>query len=162
MSEIGRILKFAVVGTIGFVINTAGLILGVRIGIRPSIAGPLGAEAAIVSNFILNNFWTFSDKSLTSWSVIPIKFIQFNILSLGSTIIQFVFLRVGEAIFGLSDFKKPFINYQPIRKIPMASLFAKLPVVPKISLYFIVYMISVGVGMVVNYIIYSQVIWRQG
>ena len=93
-------LKFLVVGTWGFIVNTVVLIFGVRLGLTPSIAGPLGAEFAIISNFLLNNFWTFSDQKITSWSVLPGKFITFNILSLGSTLIQFIFLKVGEMIFG--------------------------------------------------------------
>lgn len=159
MSDLNHILRFGVVGTIGFIINTVALLFGVRVGIRPSFAGPLGAELAIVSNFTLNNLWTFSDRSLT-WSAIPLKFIQFNILSLGSTVIQFTFLRVGEMIFGLTQFKEPFIKYKLVKNLPGVALASKLPVVSTISLYFIIYMFAVGVGMVVNYVIYSQIIWK--
>ncbi|MBI3559268.1 GtrA family protein [Candidatus Gottesmanbacteria bacterium] len=64
-------LKFLVVGTIGFIINTVVLVTGVKAGFKPSVSGPLGAEIAIISNFLLNNFWTFSDRTITSWSVLP-------------------------------------------------------------------------------------------
>ncbi len=138
-------LKFLVVGTIGFVINTVVLVFGVRTGFKPSISGPAGAELAIISNFLLNNFWTFSDKSIISWGVAIPKFIQFNILSFGSVLIQFTFLRVGEKIFGLGKFKEPFIRY---------------PLLDKLSLYMIFYMMGVGVGLVVNFIIYSTIIWK--
>ncbi|MCL4390468.1 MAG: GtrA family protein [Patescibacteria group bacterium] len=138
-----RFLKFAVVGTIGFIVNTTGLLVGVRIGIRPSLAGPAGAEFAIISNFILNNIWTFSDRSL-ALSDIPGKFAAFNVLSLGSVVIQFLFLRIGEMIFGLEEFKKPFPNL-PFQKI---------------SPYMFFYVAGVGVGLIVNYVIYSQIIWK--
>lgn len=140
-------LKFAVVGGIGFLINSLGLILGVRVGLKPSLAGPLGAEAAIVSNFILNNFWTFSDKSLSPASI-PGKFIQFNILSMGAVLIQFVFLKTGEMIFGLENYKKP-IPF--LKQIPLSN---------KLTAYYFVFLAATGVGLVVNYTIYSLIIWK--
>lgn len=152
-----RILKFGVVGTIGFIINTIGLLVGVRFGLRPSLAGPIGAELAIISNFVLNNLWTFSDRSITSWDAILAKFLQFNLFSLGSAGIQFIFLRIGEAIFGLATFKRPLTLLIPsLVKLPIISKIA-----PKISLYLVVYVFAVGVGMVVNFLIYSLVIWKQ-
>lgn len=142
-------LKFLIVGTIGFIINTTGLVVGVRFGLKPSIAGPAGAELAIISNFILNNFFTFSDRSL-SITAVPAKFIQFNVLSFGSVIIQFLFLKTGEAIFGMKRFKEPvFKNF---------SIFPKLA--NKFSLYLVFYCSGVGVGLIVNYFIYSQIIWK--
>lgn len=157
-----------VVGTIGFLINTLGLIIGVRFGLSPSISGPLGAEAAIISNFTLNNFWTFSDKTITSWSVIPGKFIQFNILSFGSVIVQYIFLKVGEKIYGLEKYKQPLINSAWFPKIPSApfilSVIKQNPLLSKfankISAYFLFYILGVGVGLILNYIVYSQIIWR--
>ena len=160
----GRFLKFAVVGTIGFVVNTVGLVLGVRIGFRPSVAGPVGAEFAILSNFILNNIWTFSDRSLGSVEIIVPKFIQFNILSLGSVVIQFISLKIGELIFGLVKYKKPLIDTPWVRKFPGVSFALSFPIVEKfsqkISLYFLFYVFGVGVGLIVNYIIYNTIIWR--
>ena len=150
-------LKFLVVGTIGFIINTVVLIFGVKAGFKPSLSGPAGAELAIISNFILNNFFTFSDRPLPLEAV-PAKFIQFNILSFGSVIIQFIFLKTGEMIFGLEKFKKTF----PLPKF--VSFVYRLPIVgtiaKKFSVYLVFYCLGVGVGLVVNFIIYSQIIWK--
>lgn len=147
-------LKFLVVGTTGFIINTLVLISGVRIGFKPSIAGPAGAELAIISNFILNNFFTFSDRQL-SLAAVPAKFIQFNIFSLGSVLIQFIFLRTGEAIFGLEKFKKPFPLPRFVYKLPLISILTK-----KFTAYLVFYCFGVGVGLIVNFLIYSQIIWK--
>ncbi len=149
-------LKFAVVGGIGFLINSLGLILGVRVGLKPSLAGPLGAEAAIVSNFILNNFWTFSDKSLSPASI-PGKFIQFNILSMGAVLIQFVFLKTGEMIFGLENYKKPILNQLFFPKLPFLK---QIPLSNKLTAYYFVFLAATGVGLVLNYTIYSLIIWK--
>jgi dolichol-phosphate mannosyltransferase len=139
-------LKFLVVGGLGFVINTAVLVVGVNFGMVPANAGALGAEFAIISNFILNNLWTFNDRTINSWKTIPFKFFQFNFLSFGSAVIQFLFLKAGELIFGLDSYKGPIID------IPYVNFF---------SWYLLFYIAGVGVGLVWNYFMYSRVIWRK-
>ncbi|MEK7127315.1 MAG: glycosyltransferase [Patescibacteria group bacterium] len=128
--------KFLVVGGFGFFINTAVLIIGVNLGMVPANSGMLGAEFAIISNFILNNLWTFSDRKVTTPVEIIKKFIPFNVLSFGSAVIQFIFLKIGELIFGLEHYK--------------ASLW-----------YMLFYVAGVAVGLVWNYIMYSKVIWKK-
>ncbi len=146
MKEIARVLRFAVVGGIGFVINTTVLLIGVHFGMTPANAGAAGAELAVVSNFLLNNLWTFSDRKLTSWKEIPGKFIQFNVLSLGSLLIQFTFLKIGELIFGLAKYKGPIIDG---------------PIIRLLSWYMVFYVAGVGVGLIWNFFIYSKVIWKK-
>lgn len=164
MLEINHFLKFLVVGTIGFIINTVVLVFGVRLGLKPSISGPLGGEIAILSNFVFNNFWTFSDKSITSWSVLPEKFIQFNVLSFGSVVIQFIFLKVGEKTFGLQNFKEPLVELEYFKTLSLVKLVRKIKILDKILLklttYIVFYIFGVGVGLIVNFISYSQIIWR--
>lgn len=156
--------KFLAVGGLGFIINTIGLIVGVKFGFRPSMAGPIGAELAILSNFFWNNLWTFSDKSITSWDVLPGKFLQFNLLSFGSVIIQFIFLKIGEKIFGLTKFKEPLLQNDIIEKIftslKLLKFVKSLPQVNRLSLYLVFYMLGVGVGLLWNFTVYALVIWK--
>ena len=100
-----RFLKFLVVGTIGFVINTVVLEVLVRLGIRPSISGGIGGELAIISNFTFNNIWTFKEKKITSIRQIPGKFIIFNLASFGSVIIQTITIEIGTRIFGVPTYR---------------------------------------------------------
>lgn len=93
------LFKFAVVGTIGFIINTVILELFVHIGLHPAIGSAVGAEIAIVSNFIFNNAWTFGDRRVHGTRVIP-KFVQFNVTSLGALIIQTASVWAGTVLFG--------------------------------------------------------------
>lgn len=157
-------LKFLVVGTIGFIINTVVLVVGVRFGLNPSMSGPLGGELAIISNFLLNNFWAFSDRRITDLGQYPVKFIEFNILSMGSLLIQFVFLKAGEKIFGLKKFKEPFVDMPWILKLPLVKDLLKISIINtlarKFSAYFIFYMAGVGTGLIVNYFVYSKIIWK--
>ena len=100
-----RFVKFLIVGTIGFIINTVVLEILVKAGIRPSIAGGTGAELAIISNFILNNLWTFKEYKITSIKQIPKKFIIFNATAFGSVVIQTVTIEIGTRIFGMQIYR---------------------------------------------------------
>lgn len=95
----GGFLKFCLVGTIGFFVNALGLELFYRLGFRPGPAAALGTELAIISNFTLNNLWTFSTNKIVSPQVIP-KFIQFNFTSAGAIIIQGIVVGLGTFFFG--------------------------------------------------------------
>jgi dolichol-phosphate mannosyltransferase len=79
--------RFAVVGAIGFTINTLILELFVLMHFHPAVGSALGAELAIISNFIFNNAWTFGDRKVTGKRIFP-KFIQFNVTALGGLFIQ--------------------------------------------------------------------------
>lgn len=91
--------KFAVVGSIGFIINTTILELLVSLGYHPVLGSALGAECAIMSNFMLNNSWTFRTNKIHGWRLLP-KFAQFNATSLGALLIQSGTVAMGTSIFG--------------------------------------------------------------
>lgn len=83
-------IKFAIVGLIGFIIDFGISYLGIEILKKPVwIATLISTEIAILSNFLLNNFWSFSHKKLNH-GIIPyfLNFIKFNLVSSGSILIQ--------------------------------------------------------------------------
>ena len=92
--------RFAVVGGIGFVINSLGLELFYRLGFSPGLAAAFGAEFAIVSNFTLNNLWTFSEKKIKGLGQTILKFLQFNLTSLGAIVIQAIVVGILAKFFG--------------------------------------------------------------
>ncbi|WP_338600839.1 GtrA family protein [Sulfolobus tengchongensis] len=61
MSYIIRLLKFAVVGGIGTVINEGIYVLTSKV-IPVGIALAIAIEISLLFNFILNDIWTFRDK----------------------------------------------------------------------------------------------------
>lgn len=145
-----RVYKFAVVGGLGFVINTLCLFLFSRLTAIANLASwlrdltqltfintsgtasALGAEVAIISNFTWNNLWTFSDRKITSpWVLIP-KFLQFNFSSFGAVAVQFLVVSAGTHFTGEGS---------PSR--------------------FFWLVVATAIGMVLNYIIYSKVIWKK-
>lgn len=90
-----QFFKFCVVGTIGFLVNSLGLEVFYRLGLRPSLAAALGAELAIISNFVLNNLWTFKKYQIKKISRFLTKFFQFNLTSFGAVVIQFLVVGLG-------------------------------------------------------------------
>lgn len=117
-----KFFKFGTVGLLGFVVNSLFLeffrslpftsqlaqnfaylksVPGLAVLATASgWAGALGAEMAIISNFILNNFWTFADDKIVSPLKFILKFLQFNLTSVGAVIIQFFVIGLASLLFG--------------------------------------------------------------
>lgn len=96
-----RFFKYIMVGVVGFLIQTIISKLLIGIHVNPGIGVSVGAEGAIISNFLLNNSWTFSHKKITGSSQLY-KFLQFNLVCLGAIIIQGVVVATGTYFFGVS------------------------------------------------------------
>lgn len=75
----GRFLKFGVVGGTGAGVNTAILyILSRGLGLPLLVSSATAVEMAIVSNYLLNNRWTFASHEPSFR-----RFVKFNTTSLG-------------------------------------------------------------------------------
>lgn len=75
----GRVLKFAVVGGSGAVLNTAVLyVLYRRLQMPLVAASVLASELAVVSNYLLHDRWTFAGGSPSVR-----RFAKFNVSALG-------------------------------------------------------------------------------
>jgi dolichol-phosphate mannosyltransferase len=96
--------KFLVVGSVGFLINTVILEIAVLLGLHPTIGSILGAEAAIISNYKLNNRWTFKDRRIEKDKRVR-KFFQFNLTSVGAMALQAISIQTGTHIYGVSSFR---------------------------------------------------------
>ncbi len=104
-----KFLKFGVVGSVGFVINTVGAKIFKSFLINPQsnvsllngISNALAAEISIISNFTFNNVWTFSKEKITDKGKLISKFLTFNLSSVFSgIIIPSVVISILTAIFG--------------------------------------------------------------
>lgn len=149
-----RFLKFAVVGFIGFIINAVALELfrktsltenlaqffnkyaGLRglavLSKKTAWAAGFAAEIAIISNFLMNNFWTFSINKVTRLFKFIFKLIQFNMTSCGAIVIQFFVIGFAVIIFGDTSL---------VRKAALA--------------FAVVFLI-----IPYNWTIYNKIIWR--
>ncbi len=134
-----RVFKFALVGGVGTLVQLVCLQLLRRF--LPYTLANLGAiEVAIVSNFTWNNLWTFADRTL-SWKRVPGKFLQFNLASAGSIIIQAITALFCERIVGLYTL---FVvgRYQ----IDTGLVFA---------------LVGIGLGLIWNYTAYNRIVWKK-
>jgi len=97
-------IKFLIVGTIGFLIDFGMFFIFVeKIKLPIWLSTSISAEIAIISNFVLNNFWSFSYKKITgSPLTYLLKFVKFNLISIGSIIIQAVGIELTAFFLGRS------------------------------------------------------------
>lgn len=95
-----RFIKFGTVGFIGYVVNATFLYFFSKFGWPEWAVWAGSTELAIISNFTLNNLWTFKNEKISGVSMIIKKFVQFNGTSLGALLIQTVAGTIGVAILG--------------------------------------------------------------
>jgi dolichol-phosphate mannosyltransferase len=80
-------IKFAIVGISGIAVNLGFFTLFLGMGINKYLASPLAIELSIVSNFLLNNYWTFRWRRAKSRT--RIRGLKFNIVSLLSLVLSY-------------------------------------------------------------------------
>ena len=125
-----RFIKFGTVGFIGYLVNASGLWFFARFGLPEAAIWAAATELSIISNFILNNVWTFKQEKISGLGKILYKFFQFNLTSGGALVIQTVFGTLGVRFFGA--------QYRQLL-LPVIILFLVLPY---------------------NYFMYNAVIWK--
>lgn len=92
-------VKFAVVGLIGVGVNEGLLILLDKSeGVTLLAAGTIAIEISILSNFVLNDLWTFRDRRTGHAAV---RLAKFNALMLAGLVVNLGVLDVGTAYFGI-------------------------------------------------------------
>jgi dolichol-phosphate mannosyltransferase len=127
-----KLIKVMIVGGIGTLIQLLLFNL-FRLKFALVLAQNISIELAIISNFILNNIWTFKEEKFNFADVKKLVrgFIKFNILSIGSIIIQNIVLIGGVKILGRSF------------------IIENLLVISGILL-----------GLIWNYLMYTRVVWK--
>jgi dolichol-phosphate mannosyltransferase len=95
-----KLLKFVKEGFIGFIVNFLFLRVFRSVGLPEPVAWLLSTELAIMSNFTLNNIWTFSSTKITGLKHTLLKFGQFNLTSVGALVIQSIAGPIGVGLVG--------------------------------------------------------------
>jgi dolichol-phosphate mannosyltransferase len=95
-----RMFKFAVVGTSGVGVNMFFFWFFRQIvGIDYKIASPMAVELSIVSNFLLNNYWTFRDAVKVSPFMTRLG--RFHVAAAGGFLINYLVLLTLVRFFGV-------------------------------------------------------------
>ncbi|MCX6128108.1 MAG: glycosyltransferase family 2 protein [Proteobacteria bacterium] len=80
-------LKFCTVGLLGLFVNLISFTYLMNLGYNKFFASPFAIEISIISNFLLNNFWTFRNKETKD--NIYIRGLKFNLVSLISLLVSY-------------------------------------------------------------------------
>lgn len=131
--ESQKFIKVCIVGGIGAIIQFS-LFNFLRLKIAPEYANTIAVEIAVISNFLINNLWTFKEEKINFNEIgkLVAKFFQFNLVSLGSIFIQFLVMKIGVSILG--------------RSVLLENGFV---------------LIGILIGLVWNYTMYTKLIWKK-
>jgi len=91
-----RVIRVAFFGGFGVVVQTIVFeIVGIWLGLlRPSLATLLGAEFGIITNFFLNNRFSFNDRA---HAPLPMRLLRFHAVVSGSLFIQWLCVFTAES-----------------------------------------------------------------
>ena len=139
-----RIIKFAIVGAFGALVQLVALQLW-RLPFSTEktfvLANFLSIETAVISNFIWSNLWTFKDRKLKPRQI-PSSFVKFNLSSAGSILIQSGIAYLTALTIGLKPvFTLPIVNYQIDTGVISA-------------------VIGIFLGMFWNFFAYNTFVWK--
>ena len=82
-----RIAKFALTGISGVMVNLGTFQLMIYLGVHELIASPIAIELSIISNFLLNNFWTFNDRNMSDRK--SVRGLKYHLVSFGTLTLSY-------------------------------------------------------------------------
>jgi len=100
--ELTRFVKFLAVGLSGVVVNMGALWLLTRFGGLPYYVSSLFAiELSIISNFALNDYFTFADRRNGNGNSFLSRLLRFNVTCAVGAAIQYGLLLLFTSVFGV-------------------------------------------------------------
>ena len=100
--KLQEFIKFAIVGGSGVLVNMGLLFILTRfLSVRLEIASPIAIEIYILSNFTLNNLWTFKKRNthVPFWT----RLFRYHLVTGLAGIVNYVVLLLLVNNFGLHD-----------------------------------------------------------
>ena len=102
--EFRRFIKYCLVGASGIVVDEGIFWLLTQFGgVLNYLAAAISAEAAIITNFTLNNYFTFADRRLPGFRFFLIRLLKFNLVSITGIGIKLGVFWLLTAVFGPYD-----------------------------------------------------------
>ncbi len=100
--EISRFLKFCLVGLSGVLVNLGLLqLLTEIVGLFYLVSAVFSIESSILSNFTLNEIWTFRERRTSPIKDVLNRAIKFNIVGIGGLLINMAILFLLTESFGI-------------------------------------------------------------
>ncbi len=91
-------IKFNIVGLVGVFVNEGALLFLAFEGMYYVYASILAIEISIISNFVLNDFWTFRDRR---HGHIVVRLLKFNGLMIVGLLVNLAILYAGTDYFAV-------------------------------------------------------------
>jgi len=130
LKQAGQFLKVCVVGAFGFVVQTAVHYFLLRLNFAPYNSNVIGAEVAVLLMFPINNWWSFRNNAVSGGKFFK-GLLQFNLVALGSMVIQRLVVQGSYYFFG-----------------------------PGFLTEWVFYVVGVLLGLIWNFTMYKRIIWR--
>ena len=88
-------VKFCLTGISGVMVNLGSFGILLELGVNKYLASPSAIESSVVSNFFINNYWTFAGRDVSSRTQVRgMRFHVVSLLALGVSYSTFVVLSV--------------------------------------------------------------------
>ena len=100
--KLQEFIKFAIVGGSGVLVNMGLLFILTRfLSVRLEIASPIAIEVSILTNFTLNNLWTFKKRNthVPFWT----RLFRYHLVTGLAGIVNYLVLLLLVNSFGLHD-----------------------------------------------------------
>ncbi len=130
-------IRFCIVGGVGFMVDfSTQYLLMTMLAFAGWMSTLISTTLAVISNFTLNNFWSFSHKRSSRKRVLAWQFIKFAAVSLGSIGIQTTMVYLFETYF---------------------------PQYAQVFIDILLYRIAVIAFMIIpySYFFYNKVVWKE-
>ena len=157
-----KFLKFCTVGASGVVVNLGAMALLLSAGLRSSSASALAIEISILSNFVVNELWTFRDQR--DGGTVLGRALRFQAVSLVGALIQWtVFLGMNVVFFCWYSDTAAFSAYFSGGE-GLIETYVLRPIVNPPDVGFAIYgsqLLGIGVATVWNYLANFYWTWRK-
>ena len=81
------LVKYGVTGLVGALINLGSFQILIELGLHKFLASPIAIELSIVSNFLMNNYWTFADRVMLGRK--RIRYLKYNLVALATLALSY-------------------------------------------------------------------------
>lgn len=90
-------VKFVVTGLTGILVNLGSFFLMLELGLNKFLASPMAIELSIISNFLINNYWSFADRVMADRA--HTRIVKYNLVALSTLLLSYVTFIVLSFLF---------------------------------------------------------------
>ncbi len=81
------LVKYGLTGLVGALVNLGSFQILLELGLHKFLASPIAIEVSIVSNFLMNNYWTFADRAMLGRK--RIRGLKYNLVALAALALSY-------------------------------------------------------------------------